>query len=238
MRVNLGRGNCVSEKAMEIPIEGKMKNLGMRWVVVGMVALGMVIPCWWSLMAREVHAATNGMGRALGATSARTTISARTTSSGEASLAPTGGAAPTLATATMAPETAEDAALYETVAGLDKTLFDAVNRCDLEKLGSMVTDDLEFYHDKTGLAVGKKIFLDSIKNNVCGKVQRELVAGSLEVYPLAGYGAVEIGVHRFHHPGQENDVVGEAKFIHVWQLKDGTWNIARVISFDHGEMKK
>ena len=196
-----------------------MKILGMRWAVVGLVALAMTIPCWRSLPAHQVYAATKGPGRALSATSAPAETLA-------------------MAAAGTAANTAEDAALYETVAGLDKALFDAVNRCDLDKLGSMVTDDLEFYHDKTGLAVGKKIFLDSIKNNVCGKMRRELVTGSLEVYPLAGYGAVEIGVHRFHHPGQENDGVGEAKFIHVWQLKDGAWRIARVISFDHGEMRK
>ncbi len=122
--------------------------------------------------------------------------------------------------------------LYKTVAGLDTGLFDAANHCDLEKLGSMVTEDLEFYHDQTGLAVGRQVFVDAVKNNLCGKVHRELVPGSLEVYPLKGYGAVEIGVHRFTHPGDPSNL-GEAKFIHVWQLKDGVWRVARVISFDH-----
>jgi hypothetical protein len=49
---------------------------------------------------------------------------------------------------------------------------------------------------------------------------------------------VEIGVHRFHHPGtQDHDVLGEAKFIHLWQYKDGAWKITRVISYDHGLAK-
>lgn len=122
--------------------------------------------------------------------------------------------------------------LYKTVSGLDTALFDAVNHCELDKLSSMVTGDLEFYHDLTGLAVGRQVFLDAVKNNLCGKVHRELVSGTLEVYPLKGYGAVEIGVHRFTHPGDPTNI-GEAKFIHVWQLKDGVWQIARVISFDH-----
>jgi hypothetical protein len=39
--------------------------------------------------------------------------------------------------------------LYQTVASLDTVLFEAVNRCDLEKLGTLVTDDLEFYHDRS-----------------------------------------------------------------------------------------
>jgi len=99
-------------------------------------------------------------------------------------------------------------------------------------MGSMVADDLEFYHDQTGLSVGKQSLLDAVKNNICGKVQRELVAGSLEVYPLKGYGAVEIGVHRFTHPNDPQNV-GDAKFVQLWQLKDGSWKVTRVISFDH-----
>jgi ketosteroid isomerase-like protein len=131
-----------------------------------------------------------------------------------------------------------DHELTQAITALDKQVFDAYNTCDIDKLGSLVADDLEFYHDKTGLAVGKQTFLDAIKKNICGKVTRELVAGSLEVYPMHGYGAVEIGTHRFHHPGaQDHDVLGEAKFIHLWQYKDGTWKVARVISYDHEVVK-
>jgi ketosteroid isomerase-like protein len=131
-----------------------------------------------------------------------------------------------------------DAELTSAISALDMQLFDAYNNCDIDKLGSLVTDDLEFYHDKTGLAVGKQPFLVAIKNNICGKVRRELVKGSLEVYPLKGYGAVEIGVHRFYHPGtQDHDVVGEAKFVQLWQYKDGAWKVSRVISYDHETVK-
>jgi len=125
--------------------------------------------------------------------------------------------------------------LTQAITALDKQLFDAYNTCNIDKLGTLVTDDLEFYHDKTGLAVGKQPFLEAIKKNICGKVTRELVRGSLEVYPLHGYGAVEIGVHRFHHPGDSD--VGEAKFVMLWQYKDGAWKISRVISYDHGGAK-
>src|ERR1700679_175465 len=88
--------------------------------------------------------------------------------------------------------------LTETVRALDAKLFDAYNHCNLETLGSMVSDDLEFYHDQTGLMVGKAPFLAAIKQNICGKVQRSLLEDTLEVHPLKGYGAVEIGIHRFH----------------------------------------
>ncbi len=128
--------------------------------------------------------------------------------------------------------------LLDTVAGLDRRLFDAYNTCDLSTLGAMVTDDLEFYHDKTGLSVGKQVFVDSIRNNICGKTQRELVPGSLEVYRLDHYGAVEIGRHRFTHTGHDEIGIGEAKFITLWQFKNGEWKVARVISYDHESAKE
>jgi hypothetical protein len=127
--------------------------------------------------------------------------------------------------------------LFQTMSALDTKLFDAYNHCDLETLGAMVSDDLEFYHDKTGLSVGKPAFLDAIKKNICGKVHRTLVQGTLEAYPLNGYGAVEIGVHRFTHSGPD-DVLGEAKFVMIWQNKDGSWLITRVISYDHKPLRK
>ena len=128
---------------------------------------------------------------------------------------------------------AEQAELTRTVAALDTKLFDAYNHCDLKTLGAMVSDDLEFYHDQTGLMVGKAPFLEAIQNNICGKVERTLVPGSMEVYRLKGYGAVEIGVHRFHKAGDAGDIGGEAKFITVWHNKDGVWKVTRVISYDH-----
>ena len=128
--------------------------------------------------------------------------------------------------------------LYKTVAGLDAALFDAYNKCQLDKLGSMVSDDLEFYHDQTGLSVGKQNLVDAVKNNICGKVHRELVAGTLEVYSIKDYGAVEIGIHRFTNPNKPGDTGGEAKFVHLWQLKDGVWKVTRVFSFDHHSLAK
>ena len=77
-----------------------------------------------------------------------------------------------------------------------------------------------------------------LKKNICGKVTRELVPGTLQVHHMKGYGAVEMGVHRFNHPGHEDtEPVGEGKFIHLWQSKDGAWKIARVISYDHHAAK-
>jgi Domain of unknown function (DUF4440) len=125
-------------------------------------------------------------------------------------------------------------ALFETIKSLDAKLFDAYNHCNLETLGSMVSDDLEFYHDQTGLMVGKAPFLAAIKQNICGKVQRSLLEDTLEVHELKGYGAVEIGIHRFHHPDEPNNV-GDAKFVTIWHDDNGVWKVTRVISYEHNQ---
>jgi hypothetical protein len=148
----------------------------------------------------------------------------------------------------------ETSKLFETMQALDTQLFAAANHCNYEKLTAMVDENLEFYHDLGGLTLGRQAFLDSIKNNTCGVMIRELVPATLEVYPIKDYGAIEMGVHRFHHPGHENEFaaakqlgmtrfldpgaaewpVGEAKFLHIWQLKDGNWKLTRVVSYGHG----
>lgn len=126
------------------------------------------------------------------------------------------------------------AELDKAIATLDSALFDAYNRCDLEKFSTFFSDDVEFYHDQGGVTLGKAALTDSLKKNICGKVTREIVPGTLQAYHMKGYGAVETGVHRFHHPGHEDtDGVGEGKFIHLWRYKDGAWKITRVISYDH-----
>jgi uncharacterized protein (TIGR02246 family) len=126
------------------------------------------------------------------------------------------------------------AELDKAITALDAALFDAYNRCDLEKFASFFVDDVEFYHDQGGVTLGREKLTESVKKNICGKTTRELVPGTLQVYHMKGYGAVEMGVHRFHHPGHEDtDGVGEGKFIHLWQYKDGAWKITRVISYDH-----
>jgi hypothetical protein len=73
----------------------------------------------------------------------------------------------------------------------------------------------------------------------CEQVHWQLVPGSFEVYPPANYGALEIGIHRFHHPGHDDtEPAGEAKFILLWQNSKGAWALTRVVSFDHQSMPK
>ena len=71
-----------------------------------------------------------------------------------------------------------------------------------------------------------------------GDTQRVLVPGTLKIYYMKGYGAVEMGVHRFLHPKTESaNGTGEASFVHLWQYKDGAWKVSRVLSYDHHQMQ-
>ena len=125
------------------------------------------------------------------------------------------------------------AELDKAITALDAALFDAYNRCDLEKFSSFFAEDVEFYHDQGGLTLGRQALTDSVKKNICGgDVRRELVPGSLQIYYMKGSGAVEIGVHRFLHP-KSNGATGEGRFISLWQYKDHSWKITRAISYDH-----
>ena len=125
--------------------------------------------------------------------------------------------------------------LYQKIAALDTAVFAAYNTCDLETFGSYFAEDVEFYHDQTGLMRTRAAVVDAIKKNICGKTRRDLVPGSLEAYPIKGYGAVQMGSHRFCElklaKCPESHV--PAKFVHLWQEKDGAWTMTRVLSFDH-----
>src|SRR5947199_2652274 len=87
---------------------------------------------------------------------------------------------------------------------LHTKLFDAYNHCDLKTFDSLLADDVEFYHDQGGVTLGRQKLTESIKNNICtGDTQRRLVPGTLKIYYMKGYGAIEMGVHRFLHPKTE-----------------------------------
>ncbi|HEV8285357.1 MAG TPA: nuclear transport factor 2 family protein [Chitinophagaceae bacterium] len=124
--------------------------------------------------------------------------------------------------------------LYDTIAHLDSMLFKAFNAHDLGKLMAGFTNDLEFYHDKDGLinytqtSEGfRKMFA---QNN---GIKRELVKGSLEVYPIQNFGAIEVGSHQFCHIENGKQDCGTFPFIMIWQRTTAGWKISRVISYNH-----
>lgn len=126
--------------------------------------------------------------------------------------------------------TPDDLELYNTIVAMDSLFFEAYNSCNLEKQASIYADNIEFYHDKGGLMTSKQAIIDATKKNICGKVTRELIKNSIEVYPIKDYGAVQIGFHKFFNNQEPNAPSIPSKFITIWQNENGNWAMAKVIS--------
>lgn len=128
-----------------------------------------------------------------------------------------------------------DAALTALIGVLDGKVFGAYNRCDLASFGSYFSPRVEFYHDQGGATFDRATVIANTKKYICGKVHRELIASSLRVYPIKNFGAIEEGEHRFCEV-TSGSCEGIAKFVIVWKLAAGTWQITRVLSYGHRAM--
>ena len=126
--------------------------------------------------------------------------------------------------------------LYTEIAHMDSVLFDAFNAQDMEKLTTVFSADLEFYHDKGGLTNYQQTmdnFKSLFERNRHTGLKRVLIEGSMQVYPIKDFGAVQLGKHQFCHQENGKDDCGTFQFVHTWQKKDGQWKVIRIISFDH-----
>lgn len=135
---------------------------------------------------------------------------------------------------------AQSGDLNRTILHLDSLFWQAYNTCDVDGMAALLTDDVEFYHDKNGLTTTKTSMVEAVRKGLCGnenfRLRREAVAGSLKVFPLNNYGAILSGEHYFYinEKGKKEFIDGLAKFTHVWQFKDNTWKMSRILSYDHG----
>jgi Domain of unknown function (DUF4440) len=128
-------------------------------------------------------------------------------------------------------------ALARKVGELDAAVFDAYNRCELKAFGDFIATDVEFFHDNAGLMLTRIKVVEATEKHICGKVRRELVTGSLRVYPIKDYGAIAVGEHRFCEVST-NECVGIAKFTNVWRNQAGAWQMTRIFSYDHQPLKR
>ena len=124
--------------------------------------------------------------------------------------------------------------LNNKIANLDSALFAAYNSKNLDLMKTYFTPDLEWYQDNGGLIGFEKVFsnFQSIFNRAYD-LKRNLLKESLEVHPIDGYGAIEIGKHQFKHIENGKLEIGTFKFLMIWKNDNGSWKIARVISYDH-----
>lgn len=129
-----------------------------------------------------------------------------------------------------------DETLSQTIYRLDSLMFDAMNRQDLDGMMAYFDTDLEFYHDKGGLdnyEQTKQKLAILFKNNSNNDFKRTLVPGSMEVFPVPGYGAIESCLHRFCHIENGKNDCGTFKNVMVWKKTDRGWKVTRVLSYDH-----
>lgn len=125
--------------------------------------------------------------------------------------------------------------LTKDVLSLDTRLFTAFNEREIEVMKAMLSQDLEFYHDKAGVTNYQQN-LKATQNmfNSGTDLSRELLPEFNEVHPIPGYGAIQTGQHRFCHSTENGEPdCGVFKFLHIWKQQDGHWQITRVVSYDH-----
>ena len=129
------------------------------------------------------------------------------------------------------------AALFQDILKHDQALFGASNDCDIDKFASLVDENFEFYHDRTGLTVGKAPLVEVTRKNLCKKVRRELKRETFAVYPLENYGAISTGTHSFCNlletPVCMDATNGTGQFFMLWKRHENGYRLTRVISFDH-----
>ncbi|WP_238345813.1 nuclear transport factor 2 family protein [Luteimonas saliphila] len=126
--------------------------------------------------------------------------------------------------------------LAEAIAAQDASVFEAFNRCadpaQLEAHAGHFDPRVEFYHDAGGVTWTRDEMLANTRRHACGKYTRELVAGSLRVHPVHGFGAISQGTHRFCQ-ATSGTCEGVADFTMVWRHDAGAWRITRVLSYGH-----
>jgi len=73
-------------------------------------------------------------------------------------------------------------------------------------------------------------FTNQFANNQ--DIRRDLLAGSLEVCSIRGYGAIEVGANRCRHMASGKRDCGTFRFMQIWRyVKDGTWTVSRKGSY-------
>jgi hypothetical protein len=126
--------------------------------------------------------------------------------------------------------------LFATISALDTEVFAAFNACSdpaqLDKHAGFFAPDVEFYHDTGGVTWTRDAMLANTRQYVCGHFRRELIAGTLEVFPVKDFGAIARGSHRFCQ-FDSGECEGMADFTIVWRQQDGHWTITRVLSYAH-----
>jgi len=118
----------------------------------------------------------------------------------------------------------------------DRQLFDSYNTCNVAQFSRSFASDLEFFHDTTGLT-GYGSMVDALSKRCAEKTKyrRSLDEQSVRIFPIPGYGAMEMGTHRFYEKGADGSEKLDANpgFANVWKQTSEGWKLTRALSYGH-----
>jgi hypothetical protein len=124
---------------------------------------------------------------------------------------------------------------------VDARYWAAYNRVDPAGMNALVSDDVEFYHDRGGSLIGKAA-LSAVNNGMTtaqNHLRRVAVPGTVHVFLMRKgedvYGAVVTGEHQFYvvPKGKPEFAAGRSHFTQLMTVKGKEWKITRIFSYEH-----
>ncbi len=126
--------------------------------------------------------------------------------------------------------------LRDQILSADRQLFAVYNTCNTVQFSRSLASDLEFFHDSTGLT-GHDWNVNALEKRCAEstKYHRSLDEQSVQIFPVPGYGALEMGTHRFYEKGADGSEKLDVTpgFANVWKQTPDGWKLTRVLSYGH-----
>lgn len=126
--------------------------------------------------------------------------------------------------------------LQEEIETADQKLFSAYNACDIKTFDRLLASNLQFFHDTTGLTDHQwNVEALSKRCKEATKYRRVLEQGTVRVFPVPGFGAIEFGRHQFYATDgtAPSTLVASPEFTNVWKKTNDGWRLAMALSVGH-----
>jgi hypothetical protein len=124
--------------------------------------------------------------------------------------------------------------LFDTIFRYDNLMFDAFHQRNIQSFQKYFTADLEIYQDNIGVRrydEAMKAFAELFLKEYV--LKRMLIPGTMEVYPIQGFGAIQTGWHSFSHAENGVFVCDTFKFMHIWKQELQEWKVSRIVTYNH-----
>jgi ketosteroid isomerase-like protein len=142
--------------------------------------------------------------------------------------------------------TSTESSFRDILVRLTKDYFDAYNKCDVEKMMSFNSDDIEIYTDFAGTTFGQEAVRQQL-NNFCSYTSASdkptifiEIINDIKIYKLLTkndkvYGAVVQGTlnnYRIDKQSGLKEEVGTNEFFLILKFQNDKWLVSRDISFN------